>query len=193
MTKDTPVYQVDFWRAPSKGITWATNDCKLYGESSGAFQLCVSPQRGNIIVAGWKPCVGVLASSGTCQGTYAAWDLTPMWVTFVAIYRRKATVTTHRGNNTILGTGDFGEPEIQNITAAEFSTAFDSILYTWKNSSTLLPCEGSAQDWQLTEWIYTSLLFNAAIAPFVAAPLETLRNLFMAPLYLYNPVTFVSV
>ncbi|KAH6681681.1 hypothetical protein B0J14DRAFT_220621 [Halenospora varia] len=78
MTKDTPVYQLDFWTAPSKGITWATDDCRFYGESSGAFQLCVSPQKGDQIVAGWKPCVGTLDSLGTCRGNYTAWELTPI-------------------------------------------------------------------------------------------------------------------
>lgn len=113
-----------------------------------------------------------------------------MWATFIAIYRRKVTIATDRRSNTILGISDFGNPETQNITAADFSTAFNSMLYTWKNDSIRLPCDLSGQDWQLTEWVFSSLLFNAAVSPFVAAPLESIRNLFMAPLYLYNPLTF---
>lgn len=51
ITRSGPAYQLDFWNAPF-GITWASDDCQIYGESTNAFQLCVSSYSGSQIVAG---------------------------------------------------------------------------------------------------------------------------------------------
>ena len=54
--RNTPAYQIDFWNAPY-GNGWAASDCRIYGTSSAAFQLCMDANDKNMIRAGMRPLI----------------------------------------------------------------------------------------------------------------------------------------
>lgn len=108
-----------------------------------------------------------------------------MWSSFVATYRRKVTTASDRKTNVILAISDPTKPAIQNITAGEVFLAFNSMLCPRETVGTSA-CQAVSTEWQLTEWI-SSALMTAVAGPFVSDPLDYLRDLFMTPLYIYNP------
>lgn len=124
-----------------------------------------------------------MSSAGECEPR--AWDKTPIWSTFVRVYRRTVTTVADRKTNIILDVKDLSPPEVQEITAEEFKIAFNSMLCPLTNSVGSQGCQAGSSEWHLTQWIVSVLSIDTA-APFISDPLDYLRNLFMTPLYLYN-------
>lgn len=58
VTRDTPVYQVDFWDT-QLGVKWASEDCHTFGvpvDNGDAFQLCIWKNEKDQIVTGNSRC-----------------------------------------------------------------------------------------------------------------------------------------
>jgi len=83
---------------------------------------------------------------------------------------------------------DLTPAEPQDITPADFLTAFNGILYPFQPLNVSFACDETAVQFQLTRWISTVLSFSRT-AFYQTEPREILRNLFMVPLYFYNPMT----
>jgi hypothetical protein len=103
------------------------------------------------------------------------------------VYRRRVTAAVDWKTSVILDVSEFGAPIIQEVTVEDFKLAFDSMLCRRADSTGSLGCPEASSESQLTQWIASALLSNAP-APFIADPWNYLRNLFMTPLYLYNPM-----
>lgn len=133
---------------------------------------------------GWRACNGDVTSDGQCTFE-GGWEAQPTWSTWVSIHRRKATVFASRVTSQILQATDLQPTEIQTtITPKNFTQVFNGMLYPWKNTTQL---QSLSPEWQLTTSLAISLAF-AGVVPHISEPMDRLRNLFMAPLYAYNPV-----
>ncbi|KAL2059747.1 hypothetical protein VTL71DRAFT_10131 [Oculimacula yallundae] len=191
MTRDTPVYQLDFWDEPY--VQWAEKDCTLFGMygasgiADSAFQICMTPYNEGKILAAFKHCNEDVTADGGC--TYQdSWRRAATWNVIVAMYRRMATVSIDRRTGEILDMKNLTKAEPQEITPADYLTAFDGMLYPFKKLDISFACDEDGGQFQLTKWISTVLLFSKT-ALYQREPREILRNLFMVPLYFYNPMT----
>ncbi|KAL5326497.1 hypothetical protein ACEPPN_004183 [Leptodophora sp. 'Broadleaf-Isolate-01'] len=197
ITRKTPVYQLDFWDAGL--IPWAEKDCTLFGfypegeNSTFGFQICMTPYNDGQILAALKFCNDVITSDGSC--TYQdGWRRAATWSGFVGVYRRNATVASERKTGVLLDIGDLSPAKPQHIPPADFLTAFNGMLLPWRQQNNSFECDASGPQYQLTQHI-SVLLDLSRFASYQVEPREILRNIFLVPLYFYNPLTtpFITI
>ncbi|KAH7360947.1 hypothetical protein BKA65DRAFT_577974 [Rhexocercosporidium sp. MPI-PUGE-AT-0058] len=191
ITRRTPVYQLDFWDAGL--IPWAEKDCTLFGSygtsgsSTSGFQICMTPYNDGQILAAFKFCNDLIASDGSC--TYQdGWRRAATWSGFVGIYRRNATVAIERKTGVLLDIEDLSAAKAQHIPPADFLTAFKGMLLPWREQNRSFEFDTSGPQFQLTMQIAV-LLDRSRSATYQVEPREIMRNIFMVPLYFYNPLT----
>lgn len=192
MTRDTPVYQLDFWDGPAI-VQWAEKDCTLFGMygTTGiadiAFLICMTPYEDGKILAAFKYCNDKVTAEGGC--TYQdSWRRAATWNVIVAPYRRHATVSIERKTGELLDVKNLTKAEPQDITPADFLSAFNGMLYPFQPLNVSFACDVTGVQFQLTSWISNVLDFSRT-ALFQVQPREIMRNLFMVPLFFYNPMT----
>ncbi|PVH73509.1 hypothetical protein DL98DRAFT_659361 [Cadophora sp. DSE1049] len=192
MTRATPVYQLDFWDGPLI-VQWAEKDCTLFGMygttgiADDAFLICITPYGDRKILAAFKYCNGKVTAEGGC--TYEdSWRRAATWNVIIAPYRRNTTVALDRKTGDLLDFKNLTKAEPQDITPADFLSAFNGILYPFQPLNVSFACDVTGIQFQLTSWISNVLDFSRT-ALYQVQPREILRNLFMVPLFFYNPMT----
>ncbi|KAK0124616.1 hypothetical protein ONS95_009565 [Cadophora gregata] len=192
MTRATPVYQLDFWDGPAI-VQWSEKDCTLFGMygttgiADVAFLICMTPHEDRKILAAFKYCNDKVTADGGC--TYeGSWRTAATWNVIVAPYRREATVAVDRKSGELLDVKNLTKAEPQDITPADFLTAFNGFLYPFQALDISFACDVTGVEFQLTSWI-SNILDVSRTAAYQVHPREVLRNLFMVPLYFYNPMT----
>jgi hypothetical protein len=126
-----------------------------------------------------------MESVGLCNQTWPQND-TNVWITAMAIYRRKATVIASLSSWDILEATDLSAPEAQYINSVDLFSALDTILTPTRNAGS----DQNSSAYMRTEDLYRFLNFSSMPnAEASSLPVQYLRNLLVLPLYLCNPVT----
>jgi len=98
-------------------------------------------------------------------------------------------VATDRNTGVLLAIQDLSAPQIQNITINEFWEAFDGMFYPFKNTTDNSTSGDPGPEETLTKWLAAALqLQPGSLASYLSEPREIIQNIFMMPLYLYNPL-----
>lgn len=129
-----------------------------------------------------------MTAPGGCPGP---WEAQTMWSTWIAIYRRRATIAADRKNGLLLDVSDLSDAIVQKNMTGSFYVAINQILHPWTGAASTLQCADVGPDMQVTAWL-TSLLVTFANKSSTSETRDTLRNLFMTPLYMYDPMKLLT-
>ena len=121
---------------------------------------------------------------GLCNQTWEN-DATNVWLTSMATYRRKATVTAVRSSFDILEVSDLSTPVAQVIHPTDLFSILDTIL----TPAQIGTSNQTSPAYALSDYLFELLhLASSPSAQAMTQPVQILRNLLVTPLYLCNAV-----
>jgi len=109
------------------------NDCRLYGISDVAIQICMMNEDASFLAA-WNACPYNVSGQNACL-TSTDWRVVDTLNTKMTISERRATTTYDRSNLTIMDVVDLSPPIPTNYTAEDFFFFYDIIFATNQNQS----------------------------------------------------------
>ena len=133
---DAPGYQLDFSPIERDCPPMYSRDCRLYGTSSNAIQLCLkcvnasfmagTPNPSNLLTVAWNACPESAQKKQSCLNT-TDWQLAALINTNMTIYERRATTIFDRSNLTIVDILEISNPTPTSYTPDDFFVFYDII------------------------------------------------------------------
>ena len=131
---DAPGYQIDFSAIEREVPPMHVSDCKLYGASSSAVQICLKSVNTSfmagtstslvLLTPAWNACPEATSYENSCLNK-TDWRLEGLLNTNMTISERRATTVFDRSNLTIVDIVDISEPTPTNYTPDDFFTFYD--------------------------------------------------------------------
>lgn len=148
--EDAPGYQLEFYPIDEADPVLTIDDCRVYGVSVFAFQICLKKTNSSLLVGiyislrglnlAWNPCPSAVAANNGCLNS-TAWQHDVHSSTKMTIFKRRGSTVWNRSNFTVTDVVNLSDPSPVEYSPDDFFEFYDLIL---------------AVDPNTTEWLLTS-------------------------------------